>query len=238
MKRHLRAVGGLIALGVLGFLVAGVVASTATGTHPTTTTTTGGGHTPVTICHKPGTPAEQELTVDDDSVELTGHLGHGDTIGPCPTQSTTTETTTTGTTTTEPTETQPTETEPTEPTTTSTVPNDCPPGMIHGRGHDGNEGNDDCCFPGVNCDGDTPQTTDGTTTGETTTGTTPTTPEPTTGQETTEPEPESTVTPDAPVVTVKPKPKPPKKHAKPKPPARVCSPGAVETAPCGVQGSG
>lgn len=43
----------------------------------------GEGHTPVTICHKPGTPAEQTLVVDDDSVELTGHLGHGDTIGPC-----------------------------------------------------------------------------------------------------------------------------------------------------------
>ena len=43
----------------------------------------GEGHTPVTICHKPSTPAEQTLVVDDDSVELTGHLGHGDTIGPC-----------------------------------------------------------------------------------------------------------------------------------------------------------
>jgi hypothetical protein len=41
----------------------------------------GEGHTPVTICHKPGTPAEQELVVDDDAVP--GHLGHGDTLGPC-----------------------------------------------------------------------------------------------------------------------------------------------------------
>ena len=34
----------------------------------------GGPHTPVTICHKPGTPAEHTLVVDDDAVP--GHLGH------------------------------------------------------------------------------------------------------------------------------------------------------------------
>ena len=36
----------------------------------------------VTICHKPGTPAEKTMTVSDS--ELSGHLGHGDTIGACP----------------------------------------------------------------------------------------------------------------------------------------------------------
>jgi len=41
----------------------------------------GEGHTPVTVCHKPGTPAEQELTFDDDG--LWAHLRHGDTLGPC-----------------------------------------------------------------------------------------------------------------------------------------------------------
>lgn len=41
----------------------------------------GGPHTPVTICHKPGTPAEHTLVVDDDAVP--GHLGHGDFLGPC-----------------------------------------------------------------------------------------------------------------------------------------------------------
>ena len=41
----------------------------------------GGPHTPVTICHKPGTPAEQTLVVDDDAVP--GHLGHGDFLGSC-----------------------------------------------------------------------------------------------------------------------------------------------------------
>ncbi len=41
----------------------------------------GGGHTPVTICHKPGTPAEHTLVVDDNAVP--GHLGHGDSRGAC-----------------------------------------------------------------------------------------------------------------------------------------------------------
>lgn len=39
------------------------------------------GHEPVTICHKPGTPAEHTLTVDDDAVPA--HLQHGDTMGAC-----------------------------------------------------------------------------------------------------------------------------------------------------------
>lgn len=40
-----------------------------------------GGHDPVTICHKPGTPAEKTLAVD--SAALRGHLAHGDYLGPC-----------------------------------------------------------------------------------------------------------------------------------------------------------
>ncbi|MDX1415139.1 MAG: DUF5666 domain-containing protein [Candidatus Promineifilaceae bacterium] len=40
----------------------------------------GGGS--VTICHKPGTPAEQTKTLPQSA--LGGHLGHGDTMGPCP----------------------------------------------------------------------------------------------------------------------------------------------------------
>ena len=43
----------------------------------------GEGHTPVTFCHKPGTPAAQELTTDDDGF-LQGHLNHGDSLGACP----------------------------------------------------------------------------------------------------------------------------------------------------------
>jgi len=35
----------------------------------------------VTICHKPGTKAEQTKQVPRDA--LSGHLGHGDTLGPC-----------------------------------------------------------------------------------------------------------------------------------------------------------
>lgn len=41
----------------------------------------GGGHDPVTICHKPGTPAEHTIVVDDDAVEA--HLAHGDYLGEC-----------------------------------------------------------------------------------------------------------------------------------------------------------
>ena len=36
----------------------------------------------VTICHKPGTPAEKTLTIPLSALD--GHLGHGDTVGPCP----------------------------------------------------------------------------------------------------------------------------------------------------------
>jgi len=39
------------------------------------------GHVPVTVCHKPGTPAEKSLTVDEKAVP--GHLGHGDYLGAC-----------------------------------------------------------------------------------------------------------------------------------------------------------
>jgi hypothetical protein len=42
---------------------------------------TGGGHVPVDVCHKPGSPAEKTLTVDEKAVP--GHLGHGDYLGAC-----------------------------------------------------------------------------------------------------------------------------------------------------------
>ena len=35
----------------------------------------------VVVCHKPGTPAQQTMTVDESAEE--GHLGHGDTLGAC-----------------------------------------------------------------------------------------------------------------------------------------------------------
>lgn len=41
----------------------------------------GPGSGDVTICHKPGTPAEQTKTVPQPA--LGAHLGHGDTMGPC-----------------------------------------------------------------------------------------------------------------------------------------------------------
>ncbi len=36
----------------------------------------------VTICHRPGTPAEKTLVLPPSAIP--GHLGHGDTLGPCP----------------------------------------------------------------------------------------------------------------------------------------------------------
>ena len=36
---------------------------------------------PVEICHKPGTPAEHTIVVDDNAVPA--HLGHGDFVGAC-----------------------------------------------------------------------------------------------------------------------------------------------------------
>jgi len=183
----------IIAMGSLALFAVGVLAATAMGgggyDHPTVSTqTTGGGHTPVTICHKPGTPAEMTLVVDDDSVELTGHLGHGDTVGPC-------ETT--------PTDTTPTDTTPTTPTeTTPTTPSGprCPPGMVPTAGKDGQPGNDECEFP---------KTTPATPT--TPNAVQPTTPPPTDPATTT-----STPTTTAPPATKPPVTKPPKKVA-PKP---------------------
>jgi hypothetical protein len=51
---------------------------------PTETVTPTGTPEPqemVTICHKPGTPAQQTMTIP--APALGGHLGHGDTEGPC-----------------------------------------------------------------------------------------------------------------------------------------------------------
>ena len=41
----------------------------------------GNGHTPITFCHKPGTPAQQTLTTD--AKGWNGHSKHGDTLGEC-----------------------------------------------------------------------------------------------------------------------------------------------------------
>jgi hypothetical protein len=41
----------------------------------------GGGGGMVTICHKPGTPAQQTLTIPESALQA--HLNHGDTLGPC-----------------------------------------------------------------------------------------------------------------------------------------------------------
>jgi len=59
----------------LGAVMAALIvfAGPASANHP-------GGH-PVTICHKPGTPAQQTMTIPQAAVG--GHLGHGDTLGQC-----------------------------------------------------------------------------------------------------------------------------------------------------------
>jgi hypothetical protein len=57
------------------------VKPTVTITPTPTITATDTPGTFVTICHKPGTPAEQTKTIPQ--AALNGHLGHGDTTGPC-----------------------------------------------------------------------------------------------------------------------------------------------------------
>jgi hypothetical protein len=80
----------------------------------------------VTICHKPGTPAEKTMEVPRSAVD--GHLGHGDHLGPCETTTTTSTSTTstsTSTSTTTPTTTTSTST---STTSTSTTPMCIPSG--------------------------------------------------------------------------------------------------------------
>lgn len=60
----------------------GLLAAVALSVISTAAATGPRGHTPVTICHKPGTPAQHEITVDDDSI-VQAHLAHGDYLGPC-----------------------------------------------------------------------------------------------------------------------------------------------------------
>src|SRR5918998_2855002 len=71
----------------------------------------------VTICHKPGTPAEKTMEVPKSAVD--GHLRHGDHRGPCETETTTT--TAAPTTTTTSTSTTSTSTTSTSTSTTSTT---------------------------------------------------------------------------------------------------------------------
>ena len=73
----------------------------------------------VTICHKPGTPAEKTMEVPQSAVD--GHLGHGDYLGPCESPTTTTTAAPTTTTTTSTTSTSTSTTTPTTSTSTSTT---------------------------------------------------------------------------------------------------------------------
>ena len=153
----------------------GTAIAMANGGHDTPPTTTGGGHTEVSVCHKPGTPAQMTLTFDDDGYEA--HLAHGDTRGACGTTPPV-----------DPCETSaaaqydecdtPTETTPTTPTVTTPVDR-CPPGMVPTNGKDGEEGNDECEYPQTPTTPTTTTPTVATTPVTTTPAVTATTPTPT-----------------------------------------------------------
>ena len=66
---------------ILGLTIAAVLSLVAT----TAAFATHDGASPdkITICHKPGTPAEQTLEVPSPAWEK-GHKKHGDMLGPCP----------------------------------------------------------------------------------------------------------------------------------------------------------
>jgi len=87
-------IASILIVGILGFSV--MMSSTEAEIIPPTDTSKRMGefgenvevitlsHTPghgTTLCHKPGTPAEKTLVVDDPAVPA--HLGHGDDLGPC-----------------------------------------------------------------------------------------------------------------------------------------------------------
>lgn len=79
MRTHPSRTVGLtvtIALTLLALAAVGIIGAT-------TSWATGGGHQPVTVCHKPGTPAQQDLTFDQAAL-WQAHLRHGDTLGPRP----------------------------------------------------------------------------------------------------------------------------------------------------------
>jgi hypothetical protein len=91
----------------------------------------------VTICHKPGTPAEQTKEVPKSAVD--GHLGHGDREGPC--ETTTTTSTSTSTTT------------PTTSTSTSTTSTSTTTPMCQPNGGTCSPGGTPCCSGTCNSNG-------------------------------------------------------------------------------------
>lgn len=107
MKKTVRtALVAAVALAVL--LIAG-----------SATANRGKGHDPVTLCHKPGTPAEHTITVDDSSL-VQAHLEHGDYLGECRPSN------------------------PPPPPTSPPPPEVCPDGLPPDAGKDGKPGNDAC----------------------------------------------------------------------------------------------
>lgn len=223
--KNLRRAGALIAL--TGVAVLGYSTVSALAGQPEM----------VTLCHaagQAGTTKFVTLTIPYNAAfGQAGHFnengtpnaGHEqDYLGPCQGDTTSTETTTTTTQTT------------TTTTTTEPPGPPCTPRNPDGSqgGKDGKPGNDSCAA-------------DPTTPAVTTPTPVPEPPQPpvtqppptqTTPAETTTPEPEGTTSGGKPPSKPKPPQTKPPKPKPPKPPARVCQPGAVETKPCGVQGSG
>jgi hypothetical protein len=83
-KARLARRGAVVVLGV----------ALATGLGATAIGAQRGDDNPETVCHKPGTPAQQELTFDNDAL-FQAHLAHGDIQGPCTVATPTTPTTVT-----------------------------------------------------------------------------------------------------------------------------------------------
>src|SRR5919197_4412366 len=106
MRHLVAALVGSVVLGAAGFAAASAVhatkqpggSSTATGTG-----VTGTGTTPshkVLICHRTGSKKHPQHTISVDQHAAPAHLAHGDTLGACPTTTTTqatTQSTTAGT---------------------------------------------------------------------------------------------------------------------------------------------
>ena len=75
-KRARRASRASALVGVVAFTSAAWISMPASAS-----ASIGYAHVQVEVCHRPGSPAEKSLTVDESAVP--GHLGHGDYLGEC-----------------------------------------------------------------------------------------------------------------------------------------------------------
>ena len=73
MEQHRGAIGAGILAAIMSFAVLMIFVGAVQGPEPR--------EKKVTICHKPGTPAQKTMKVPEPAVK--GHLGHGDHLGEC-----------------------------------------------------------------------------------------------------------------------------------------------------------